>query len=201
MNDSTNSLWVVIPVKPLAESKQRLASVYDATARIALAQALFEQTLQTVLRARGIARVLVVSRDLAVLQRTREVGAVPLMEITSGLNDALEGATHHAVANGAAALLVLPIDLPALTTADVEHMLTLGTHPPCIVLAPARRDGGTNALLLNPAGLMPFAFGERSASEHRKRAEQLGASIVVYDNENMARDLDEPEDLALLTKA
>lgn len=201
MNDSTNSLWVVIPVKPLTESKQRLASVYDAAARRALAQALFEQTLQTVLRARGIARVLVVSRDRAVLQRAREAGAVPIMELTRGLNDALEHARQHAVANGAGALLVLPIDLPALTTADVENMIALGAPPPCVVLAPARRDGGTNALLLNPAGLIPFAFGERSASEHRERAEQLGASIVVYDNENIARDLDEPEDLALLSRA
>jgi len=111
------------------------------------------------------------------------------------LNQALEQAARVAMANGARAVLIVPVDLPELLARDVEKMIALGEESPCVVIAPARRDGGTNALLLNPAGLIHFAFGENSFTEHEQRAEQVGARVHVYHSETLAFDLDLPEDL------
>ncbi len=195
MTEPARPLWVVIPVKPLAQSKRRLAGAYDARARAALAESLFRRTLRTALGARGVDRVVVVSRDRAALRQAREAGALPLREVTRGLNAALEGATREAIAHGAGALLVLPIDLPRLTTADIESLIALGTPPPCVVLAPARRDAGTNALLVSPPGLIHYAFGRDSLRRHRQVARDARARCEIYDSERVAWDVDRPEDL------
>jgi 2-phospho-L-lactate guanylyltransferase len=186
----------ILPVKPFAEAKQRLAQVLDDAARIELSRRLLRRTITVLKRARGVSRLVVVSRDDQVLRMARRRGAWGMVETKSGLNQALEQATRVAIANGARAILVVPVDLPELQTRDVEKIIALGAKPPCIVIAPAQRDRGTNALLVNPAGAIHYAFGENSFPEHQHRAFEAGVAVRVYDAKSVAFDLDLPEDLA-----
>jgi 2-phospho-L-lactate guanylyltransferase len=186
---------VIVPMKPFAEAKQRLAAVMDETARVELARELFKRTLRVVRRARGITRVLVVSRDRQVLKIAREFGAWAIWEAQAGLNEALEQATQVAQANGVDAVLIVPADLPNLETRDVEEISARGQSAPCVVIAPAARDEGTNALLVNPAGLIRYAFGEQSFVVHQQRARKAGARVEIYRSESIACDVDCPEDL------
>ncbi len=188
----------IVPMKPFGEAKQRLATVMEPAARAELAQELFKHTLQVLHRAQGIARIAVVSRDAQVLKLARRQRAWAMWETHRGLNEALEQATRVAIANGVRAVLVVPADLPKLTTGDIERMVELGSKPPCVVIAPARRDDGTNALLVNPAGLIQYAFGVASSAEHQRRAVQAGAQVEIYRSENIAFDLDLPEDARLV---
>ncbi|MGE5141510.1 MAG: 2-phospho-L-lactate guanylyltransferase [Rudaea sp.] len=188
------SLMAVVPVKPFAEAKRRLAEVLDEVARSELSHYLMERTLGVLSRVDGIDRVLVISRDPAALQAARRSGAWSIWESGSGLNSALEQATRIALANGADSLLVVPADLPFLTEQDVVALMELGPEPPCLVIAPADRDQGTNALLSKPAGLFRYAFGESSYAEHCRRAERAGAQVQVCRSDGIAFDLDLPED-------
>lgn len=184
----------VVPMKPFAEAKQRLSEIFGDAERAKLSRDLLSRTLGILARARGVTRLAVVSRDDQVLHIARSHGAWAMYETGHGLNQALEQATRVAKANGVAALLIIPADLPNLEVSDVEKMIELGSHPPAVVIAPAVRDQGTNGLLVSPPGLIAYAFGEKSFVAHKRHAEEAGARLGIYRSETIAFDLDLPED-------
>jgi GTP:adenosylcobinamide-phosphate guanylyltransferase len=121
-------IWAIVPVKPLRESKSRLAGVLSADERAELTSFLLQRTLRILRQVAAIDQVMVVSRDPAVLKIARQSHAVTLVEGSRpGLNVALLRAAYVAAAQRATSLLILPSDLPLLTVADVEMMLTGAT--------------------------------------------------------------------------
>lgn len=190
------SLMAIVPVKPLAEAKSRLASVLSHDERMVLARRLLERTLLKLVRARGLAGIMVVSRDEAVLKIARKYGAFGILETNTGLNDALEQARRVCLANGARAILILPVDLPRVRVRDIEKIIALGEPAPRIVIVPAVRDGGTNALLLNPARALEFQFGDNSFQKHSAAAAANNVPLALYESDTVTLDLDVPEDLS-----
>jgi 2-phospho-L-lactate guanylyltransferase (CobY/MobA/RfbA family) len=67
-----------------------------------------------------------------------------------------------------------------------------------VVIAPDRHEKGTNALLLSPAGLIEYDFGENSFERHCELAKKAGARLEIVKLHSLGLDLDLPEDLALL---
>ena len=68
-----------------------------------------------------------------------------------------------------------------------------------VTLVKSRTGLGTNAILTRPPGALPHLFGADSFREHQAKALELGLSIQLLDNNNLALDIDEPEDLVYLT--
>jgi 2-phospho-L-lactate/phosphoenolpyruvate guanylyltransferase len=97
--------------------------------------------------------------------------------------------------HGAHAVLILPADLPLITAADVRKLLTLGKKAPVVVIAPDRRDNGTNGLFVNPAGLIEYGYGPGSNHCHAERATEAGARVEILTSKRIGLDLDLPEDL------
>jgi 2-phospho-L-lactate guanylyltransferase len=91
----------------------------------------------------------------------------------------------------------MPADLPQITIQDVWELYQLGLSGPGVVIAPSR-DGGTNALLLRPPGVIEFAFGPRSFERHCLLAQAAGLPVRVLDSPTLAIDVDWPEDLQVL---
>lgn len=193
------STLVIIPAKPYAEAKSRLASCLSAEQRRALSRYLLLRTVRLAAAATG--KVLVISRDPALLDEARAAGAMGLLEEQIGLNPALEQATHFARHGAARAVLVLPADLPLLTSQDIEGILACATRPPMVAIAPCRHGVGTNALLICPPGLVGYAFGPDSFRVHRAAAEASGAQVRVVRSPGLAFDLDTTEDWADLRAA
>ncbi|MFW5714554.1 MAG: 2-phospho-L-lactate guanylyltransferase, partial [Brevefilum sp.] len=147
----------------------------------------------------AISDILVVSRDSLVLTHSREMGVRTVTENgTPELNNALLRASLFSKAFSTEGVLIVPADLPLLTPGDVLNFLEDQTEPPMIVITPDRRRQGTNMLLINPPDLLNFSFGEDSFSRHCSLAESRGARVIVHENENIALDLDVPEDYDLL---
>lgn len=191
-------LVAIVPVKPFGEAKARLAPAMEPPARRALSRRMLEQTLRVLARTRGIDRIAVISRDEEALKLAREHRVWAIKELRGGLNNALEQATSTVRAQGMSTGLIVPTDLPKLEPRDVEQMIELGKSPPCVVIAPAQRDAGTNALLVHPMGLIEYAFGKLSSIEHRRRGEAAGAHVLICRSEAFAFDLDLPEDARML---
>jgi 2-phospho-L-lactate guanylyltransferase len=84
--------------------------------------------------------------------------------------------------------------LPRLTTSDLEAILTLVTGSPALAIAPCRHGTGTNALLVRPPNLIPFAFGPASFDAHYTAARAAGVEPAIYRADSVAFDLDTPED-------
>jgi 2-phospho-L-lactate guanylyltransferase len=191
-------VMAVVPMKPFSESKLRLSDVLGAVAREDLSRRLLVRTLALLMRVHAVDRCAVVSRDEQVLKTARKHGAWSMYETGNGLNQALEQAVRVAIANGVQAVLIVPADLPNLVESDVESVIELGRNPPAVVIAPARRDHGTNMLMVNPPGLINFAFGEMSFEKHERLAIRAGARVEIYRSESVAFDLDVPEDVAAM---
>lgn len=192
------SIWVIIPVKPLSRAKSRLAEVLSPDARARLSEFMFRRVVTAVKATPGIAGALVVSRDQRALAIAREMGAHTVQESGNPeLNTALTRATQVVIGWRGSAVLVLPADLPLVTSEDVRAIADLGMFDSTVVIATDSAHDGTNALFIRPAGLIEYAYGVGSFSRHIARAEAAGATVKIYDSDRLALDIDMPADLEL----
>lgn len=193
------TIWAIVPVKPLRRGKSRLAGVFSEDERADLNRHLLENTVSTLNNIPEIEQVLVVSRDQSALSLARDLGARTVQENGAPqLNVALERATIVAKTYETRGVLILPADLPLITSEDVNLMLERATDPPVVVVAPDRHNKGTNALLVCPAGLIEYHYGDDSFDTHCRLAEKAGARLEICELASLTLDLDVPEDLELL---
>ena len=190
------SVWAIIPVKPLARAKSRLATVLSPEERLQLAENLLRHVIATVRSVPEIAGTLVISRDTKALSIARDAGAHTVQESgTPELNNALMRATSVVKGWRSAAVLILPADLPLVDAEDVRGMLDLGQDDNTIVIATDDNEDGTNAMLIRPPGLIPYAYGTGSYHRHILLAREAGAAVQTYHSERLALDIDVPSDL------
>ncbi|GIW08444.1 MAG: hypothetical protein KatS3mg060_3249 [Dehalococcoidia bacterium] len=183
----------VLPTKPFANAKSRLANALAPPVRAALASGLFQQTLDVLLTAPPVDRVVLVGETM------EHPRVTAVADPGNGLNAAV--AAGVAAVGEADAVLVVPADLPLLTVGAIERLVgRLGavTGAPQVVLAPDRRHDGTNALLIAPPTSVQPAFGPASFTIHREAASASGAVVLIHDDPAFALDLDLPEDLDAL---
>jgi len=193
------ALWAIVPVKPLRRGKSRLAEVFTQEERVKLNRHLLSNTLDTLKGINEIEHVLVVSRDPAALSLAREKGARTVQENGDpGLNIALERATIVAKTYSTRGVLIIPADLPLITTEDVYAMLERAKEPPVVVVAPDRHHRGTNAMVVCPAGLIEYEYGPNSFARHCELAKKVGARLEICELPSLALDLDMPDDLEVL---
>jgi 2-phospho-L-lactate/phosphoenolpyruvate guanylyltransferase len=195
------ALWVVVPLRGLEAAKSRLGGQLDAEERLDLVTGFLERTLSAAASTPGVDRVLLVSPDPAALELGRTLGAATVRDEGRGLNDALLQARNHALAGGARSLLVLPGDLPRVSPEAIAEVIAAADaagepDDPVVALVPDRHGSGTNALLLSPPGVIPFAFGRGSRARHLAAARAAGARLVEVDGA-LTLDVDTPEDLLL----
>ena len=194
------TLWAIVPVKPLRHGKSRLAGVLTQDERTDLNRRLLAHMLDTLAVIPEIEHVLVISRDQAALALAREHGARTVQESgTPQLNVALTRATVVAKNYATRGVLILPADLPLITSEDVRAMLERAVEPPVVVVAPDLRREGTNALLVCPVGLIEYEFGPGSFQRHCERARRAGARLEICELPSLALDMDLPEDLEMVS--
>ncbi len=195
MNNGAGSVWAVVPIKPLKLSKSRLSPVLTPDQRAALALGMFRHVLG-LLQDAPIQGTLVVSRDTKVLSIAREYSGVRTFqeEGEMALNSALSRVIPIVTQMGARAILILPADLPMLALEDVEEIIHLGRYRRSMVIAPDRREDGTNAMLLRPPDLIEVAFGIGSFPRHLALGERANASVYVYRSDRIGCDIDTPAD-------
>ena len=186
----------VIPVGPLEGAKSRLGGRLDAEERRDLVSRMLATTVTAATTTPGIDEVLVVTPDADARELALGAGARPLRQQTQGLNSGLREAREEAIAAGARAILVLPVDLPLVSPAELARLVAELDIPvrPLVVLVPDRHGRGTNALLVAPPTAIEFAFGGDSRAAHADCAAHAQARYVELDGP-LALDLDTPDDL------
>lgn len=193
------SLWAIVPIKPLRRGKSRLSTILSEKERAQLNHQLFTNTINVLREVKSISDILVVSRDSDVLTEAREMEVRTVTENgTPELNNALRRASLFSKNFSTEGVLIVPADLPLLTPYDVEAFLQERVQPPMIVISPDRRRKGTNMLLIDPADLITFSYGQDSFEKHKELAVLSGAQVITYENERIALDLDIPEDYDML---
>jgi 2-phospho-L-lactate guanylyltransferase len=185
-------MFVIIPAKPLAQAKSRLAAALSPPERIQLSRGMLQRTIAL---ARQVGEVVVISRDATVRRLAKQAGAWALVEAGDNLNQALSQASTWVMMHGGQSTLILPADLPRLQLTDLVDLINTAQSAPAAVIAPCHRLDGTNALLLRPPDLIEFAFGPGSFSAHQQAVRDSGVEPVIFRSATLAFDLDLPEDL------
>lgn len=187
-----------VPVKDLANAKQRLVSLLGPEERRALARAMLVDIFQA-LRGAPLEVIYLITRDPEVMALARQHGFPCLIESANrGHTEAVALAQQIAQAGGARRFLTIPGDIPCITTEEVRRLCGALAAERGAVFVPSLSGFGTNAALLAPPDAMPLKFGEPSFSNHLEAAREHGLSPVVLELPGIGLDVDAPEDLALL---
>lgn len=192
--------YLLIPVKDLSGAKQRLAALLTQAERTRLAWAMLEQTFAAAAQVQTVDRIAIVTLYPPAIALAEKYGLEVLHETEQISESAsVDFGAREAQARGAQAVLRLPIDLPLITTQDIETILRYDRpDEPTVVIVPSAEGTGTNAILRRPPTLFPSRFGPDSLSHHLRAARQLGAHIEIVHLPRIALDIDTPEDLAAL---
>jgi 2-phospho-L-lactate guanylyltransferase len=189
-------VWAVVPVKPFALAKQRLASALGPAERDLLARVMLHDVLSAIAASRrSLEGLLVVTPDDDVATVADRHGATVLRETrASGLNEALTLALGYLSNMGNPAMLVVPTDLPQLSADAINVAVTMLQAPRVVTLVRAR-DGGTNLFGCRPAGLIPPSFGPGSFESYCRAARIVGVEPTVVERPELDTDLDCESDL------
>ena len=192
VSEPTNVI-AIVPMKPLAQGKSRLSQSLSAEQRADLALGMLRRVVLAI-KAASVDTVWVVGGDDRVREMTRGLGAECLEELGEDLNDTLKKAFELAFKQGKSALYVAG-DLPFLRPADIHSMMQASRSQGNVTLAPARRDGGTNSILV-PLGVpMQPELGQGSFMKHLTQAARLETSVAINSSQGLGFDLDVVDDL------
>ena len=188
---------ILVPVKNLANAKQRLAALMPQSARTELAQTMLLDVLDA-LRSYGESEVALVTSDRFAISTARDYG-FDIIRDDANVSEtaAIEMATRLCVSRGIEISVVIPADVPLITT---EELSAIFENAPASgsVLVPAHDKRGTNAILRRSANLFPLQFGNDSFLPHLKAAISTDTTCTVLSLRGTALDIDTPDDLAHL---
>jgi len=191
------STFAVVPVKSLLKSKTRLSNIFTLQERTLFTLAMLQDVLNG-LKSSNVNETVVVSSDLTVERFVKNFGMTFLKETQEGLNQALNQAIKWCVRNTAEWLLVLPADVPLITSKDINLIVKLALNN-SVVISPSR-NGGTNALLQTPPGVISPCFGSNSFKKHICKALAKHVRTKIYVSSNVMLDIDSEKDLEQLLK-
>ncbi len=189
--------WAIIPVKPLHESKRRLAHLLSADTRAELILQFLDNLLAVLNETPGIDHTLVVTGDPTAMAMGQKYGAELLIEpAPAGLNAAVSRGVEHAADLGATTALILPADLPFACVEDIEAMLqpVEGRASSLLAISGDEVEDGTNALLLTPPGDFTFHYGPDSFAAHLAEAKARGRAVHKINAPGLRFDLDTEAD-------
>jgi|SRR5579862_1543988 len=192
---------ILIPVKNLANAKQRLASLLDQVTRTELAQAMLFDVLEALATWANRPEVSLVTSDPFAVELARKLNFQTISDNANrSETDAIEMATSFCEYRGVASTLVIPADIPLINASELEKII-IAAPPQGSLLVPAADGRGTNAALRCPAGLFPLRFGNDSFKPHLAAARATQKPCVVLELPGIALDVDNPFDLKQLAEA
>ncbi|GAA4690684.1 2-phospho-L-lactate guanylyltransferase [Nocardioides conyzicola] len=190
--EPTTRYAVLVPVKPPAVGKSRLAELDAGASRRRLAEAFAQDTVLACLRAETVRQVLVVTDDARFSQVLSALGCTAIPDGVSGdLNATLRQAAAEAHRRWPDLVPVaVCADLPALRSDDLDAVLgVLETGRPSFV--PDAAGVGTTMYVAAHDEFDPH-FGPGSRDAHL----DAGARELAGVPASVRRDVDDPADLA-----
>ena len=194
-------MWGVLPVKNFENAKTRLAPTLTPEQRRALFRLMVEDVLAAMC-ASDLEGVLVLSNEPEAAALAATYGARVEGEPENlGQSEAVMRAMQILEAEGMAAALQLPGDIPGVSAAEINRLIHAheARGARAMTIVQGHDSKGSNALAVSPPTLMPFHFGHDSFSPHLAEARAAGVEPVVLDAlPGIALDVDTGEDLAKL---
>lgn len=183
----------LIAIKARAQCKTRLAEVLAPATRLQLVRAMLAAVICAARGAQTLRQILVVSPE-----RDCVPAEIPVLADTGGgLNGSLSAAQLALHEFGCHEVVVLPADLPHVTSADIDELVRAGRGGG-FAIAPDAAGVGTNALYLNSRQPFRFRFGPDSRRLHLEQAHSMGLNPKVVQRAGLEFDVDSPDDVQRL---
>ena len=187
---SASLVAVVIPIKAFEQAKDRLSSVLSTEQRILLARTTALGVLESV---RG-ASVFVVCDNPEVSQWATSHGATVVSQSGAGLNAAVQEGIS--AAHEYERVMIVHSDLPL--PSRLRELLDSTVASNTVTIVPDRHRDGTNVLII-PSGVgFTCHYGAKSFAAHMAEATKLGLAIEIIEDDELALDIDTPDDLNAL---
>ena len=189
------TIWAILPVKPLSQSKTRLAPILSQAERATLTQQLLEHTIEVLQAVPQIDQILVVSRDETVLNTARRYHTLTFTERAPfELKTAVTQATKYATLQAVDSILIIPADLPFLQAYEIQNILNKVSSSESCIICPDEKQNGTNAFILPPSTNFQFQYGPNSYQKHLIEAKRLNLTIQTITTPGISFDLDTEAD-------
>ena len=190
----------VVPIKSLANAKQRLSKALAGGTRRSLVQAMFSDVLGALRRTEGVDAIAVVTDDTVADSLARGERVVVLPDgREAGQSEATGIGIAYAREQGFERALLVPGDTPLLDPVELEELLMRCARDEIqAAIVPDRHGTGTNALVISPPEAFAPSFGPGSLERHLAQARDSGIVHRVEQVPSLALDVDTPADLAAL---
>ncbi len=189
-------MWVVVPVKDLANAKQRLAHILAPVERAGLASSMLADVLGAVAGAAEVAGLAIITNDPGVKTLVKKYGARVIPEPAgSNLCSAATHALRTLASEGVGSAVIIPADVPLVTSQIVDRLCVAHDKHRGVTLSPATRDGGTNALALSTPQVIAPAFGTDSFRRHCASARAVDIEPFIVTTPELSLDIDTLRDL------
>jgi 2-phospho-L-lactate guanylyltransferase len=181
----------VVPLKNLKLAKSRLSNILAEGERQELVLAMFDDVLVSLRESPFIDQIFLVAdkyfNPIADVQMITEIK-------NRGYDEAIIEALKDSRVNQAQAMLILPADLPLVSTDELDTLIR-DQEDGSIRIAGARDQDGTNALVMKPPSLLATSFGLGSFERHKKFAKALSVKIEEVNLPGLSFDVDTEKDL------
>ncbi|MGI6250510.1 MAG: 2-phospho-L-lactate guanylyltransferase [Anaerolineaceae bacterium] len=190
-------IWAIVPVKPFLKGKSRLHQMLETEEVVELNRGLFLHTIQLLQNTPEIDEILVVSRSESVIRLAAGLNTRTLREKRPySLNSAVNQAQTVLQNVTDVKILIVPTDLPWMEQRDLAKFLSMiGNSGRQVGMVSDQHKQGTNLLFISPVNQMCSLFGTSSYLNHCQAALESGADLLIYELENIQRDLDNPAEL------
>jgi 2-phospho-L-lactate guanylyltransferase len=194
-------ICAIVPVKNFHKAKSRLSVLLRKEQRAELSRFLLQDTLNTLLLCRELAKIIVVSSDPLVKEITQNLGLECLFQShDKGVNSAVRCADRFLSAKGNWVSITLPCDLPLLLAKDIDDMCqVIPKEGNSVIICPSYKFDGTNLLARSPSNVITDTrYDNDSFRGHLEASIEAGAITQVLLSNRLMIDLDTPEDLELV---
>jgi len=164
-----------------------------------MTQILATQVLDALTPIASVEKIIVLSNEIEWLSSFWNKKIVVLPEPdTEQFSKKIDNTAQWIQSQGVTAMLYLSIDLPYIQQEDIENLIS--QHISGLSIVEAKKDNGTNALILDLPTKMEFQFGPNSFSKHLAEARSKNINTTIVNIEYLSLDLDDWNDLHLFKK-
>lgn len=193
---------IIIPIKSFEKSKTRLGRFLNLEQRISLCHHFVNDLMEKVSKIEQCQIIFITNESINLPDEIKnKCLIIKEGEKNTGVNSAVALADSYVIENKFESSLVIPIDIPLFNLSQIREIIQYSKNfDEGICIVPSYRYDGTNILLRKPHTVIETSYDNNSFFNHLKRTMEKGASIKIFDFENLRADVDTIEDIILIFK-
>jgi 2-phospho-L-lactate guanylyltransferase len=186
-------MWAVIPINSFEKTMTRLSKVLNSSQRVQLTKHLTDQMIDYLLKIDEIEKIVLLT-NLTKWSRSFKNKNIVFQENNDelSLKENINLVCDWVYDQGARRMLYLSIDLPLACEEDLKSLIN--QHKEGMTLVEAKKDGGTNALIIDLPRYLSFQFGKNSLEKHLVEAEKFKVKTKILKMDGLSFDLDDIDD-------